>query len=224
VLFNFLVHWAQRGSVVRENVKNQAVRRFAWARRLLLSLADKMVSWRILEKRDDVFFLRFDEIEKVATGKAGFDPMDTIARRRAEHEKFLTITPPSVIVGEFDPDAFTPDPVDEDAETLKGVAVMPGKVTGPARVILKTGTDRVLPGEILVAPFTDPGWTPFFLNAAGIVMDMGGLLSHGSIIAREYGIPAVVNVGPATKIIRTGQIIEVNGDKGVVRILRDRKE
>jgi phosphoenolpyruvate synthase/pyruvate phosphate dikinase len=79
--------------------------------------------------------------------------------------------------------------------------------------------EHVLPGEILVAPFTDPGWTPYFVPAAGIVMDMGGLLSHGSIIAREYGIPAVVNVGPATRIIRTGQIIEVDGDRGEVRII-----
>jgi pyruvate,water dikinase len=74
-------------------------------------------------------------------------------------------------------------------------------------------------GEILVAPFTDPGWTPYFVAAAGIVMDMGGMLSHGSIVAREYGIPAVVNVGPATQIIRTGQWIEVDANRGVVRVL-----
>jgi pyruvate,water dikinase len=87
-------------------------------------------------------------------------------------------------------------------------------------VILRSGEDRVLPGEILVAPFTDPGWTPYFINASAIVMDMGGLLSHGCIIAREYGIPAVVNVGNATKAIRTGQMIQVDGGRGVVRILQ----
>ena len=86
-------------------------------------------------------------------------------------------------------------------------------------MILRSGDDQVRPGEILVAPFTDPGWTPYFLNAAAIVMDMGGLLSHGSIIAREYGIPAVVNVGSATNIIRTGQMIEVDASRGVVKIL-----
>ena len=79
--------------------------------------------------------------------------------------------------------------------------------------------EQVQAGEILVAPFTDPGWTPYFIPAAGIVMDQGGLLSHGAIIAREYGIPAVVNVGNATKIIKTGQTIQVDGDRGVVRIL-----
>jgi pyruvate,water dikinase len=219
MLFNFLVHWAQRGSVVRENVKNQAVRRFAWGRDMALALGGKLAAWGVLEKGEDVFFLRFDELEAVATGRAPFDVKETVTKRRADHEKFLTLNPPAVIVGRFDPDDFEPDPVDEDAEVLPGVAVMSGVVRGPARVILRAGTEHVRPGEILVAPFTDPGWTPFFVNAAGIVMDMGGLLSHGSIIAREYGIPAVVNVGPATKIIRTGQTLEVDGDKGVVRIL-----
>lgn len=79
--------------------------------------------------------------------------------------------------------------------------------------------ERVLPGEVLVAPFTDPGWTPYFVPAVGIVVDMGGMLSHGSIIAREYGIPAVVNVGDATSVISTGDLVEVDGDHGIVRIL-----
>jgi len=130
------------------------------------------------------------------------------------------MTPPAVVFGRFDPDTFVPSPVDENVETLTGLAVSPGVVTGRARVILHAQDDQVLPGEVLVAPFTDPGWTPYFINAAGIVMDQGGLLSHGSIVAREYGIPCVVNVGPATKIIKTGQMIEVDGDRGVVQILR----
>ena len=78
---------------------------------------------------------------------------------------------------------------------------------------------HVLPGEILVAPFTDPGWTPYLVCSSGIVIDQGGLLSHGSIIAREYGIPTVVNVGPATRLIKTGDTVEVDGDQGTVRIL-----
>ena len=129
--------------------------------------------------------------------------------------------PPKVIIGKFDPDSFSPDAIDTDVEVLTGLAVSPGVVTGKARVILRADTDgQVLPGEILVAPFTDPGWTPYFMPAAAIVMDIGGLLSHGSIIAREYGIPAVVNVGPATKIIKTGQTIQVDANRGIVRIIR----
>jgi pyruvate,water dikinase len=125
-----------------------------------------------------------------------------------------------VIVGRFDPTAFVPDAVDRGTKVFHGLGVSAGTATGRARVILRSDAhERVQPGEILVAPFTDPGWTPYFVPAAGIVMDMGGMLSHGSIVAREYGIPAVVNVGPATQIIRTGQWLEVDADRGVVKVL-----
>jgi pyruvate,water dikinase len=174
-----------------------------------------------LESQDDVFFLSLEEVDPVRRCEGGFKVREVVATRRAEHERNLAITPPKVVVGRFDPHNFIPDAVEESAELLAGLAVSPGVVTGPARVILTVSTDgQVLPGEILVAPFTDPGWTPYFLPAAAIVMDQGGLLSHGSIVAREYGIPAVVNVGPATRIIHTGQTIQVDGNSGVVRILR----
>jgi pyruvate,water dikinase len=156
----------------------------------------------------------------------GFDVRGTIAERRAEYERNLTVTPPPVVVGrpdavqfaEQDSDAAAP-PAGEPGRVLEGLGVCPGVVEGPARVILKSGTEQVLPGEVLVAPSTDPGWAPYFLNAAAVVMDMGGILSHGSIVAREYGLPCVVNVGPATKTIRTGQTLRVDGGRGTVEIL-----
>jgi len=90
-------------------------------------------------------------------------------------------------------------------------------------VILRADAqERVQPGEILVAPLTDPGWTPYFIPAAGIVMDLGGQLTHGSIVAREYGIPAVANVGSATRRIKTGQMIRVDGNCGVVTIIAEK--
>ncbi|MFH1462843.1 MAG: PEP-utilizing enzyme [Pseudomonadota bacterium] len=96
----------------------------------------------------------------------------------------------------------------------------PGVAEGPARVILPTDAGaRVLPGEVLVAPFTDPGWTPHFLTAAAVVMDLGGVLSHGAVVAREVGVPAVVNVGPATRCIRTGQRVRVDAFRGEVWVL-----
>ncbi len=146
---------------------------------------------------------------------AGF--RDLVAERRAEYDRNVAVTPPQTIIGRFDPDSYTPHAVDDSADTLHGFGVSPGAVSGPARVILHAQDDHVRPGEILVAPFTDPGWTPYFLNAAAIVMDQGGLLSHGSIVAREYGIPCVVNVGPATQIIGTGEILHIDGAAGVVR-------
>ncbi len=144
---------------------------------------------------------------------------ELIEKRKAEYKSFQTITPPNIVIGKFDPYNFVPDKVDKTSKELKGLAISPGVVTGTAKVIIRSNNnEQIFPGEILVAPFTDPGWTPYFLPAAAIVMDMGGLLSHGSIVAREYGIPAVVNVGPATKIIKTGQKIQVDGNKGIVKI------
>jgi rifampicin phosphotransferase len=97
-------------------------------------------------------------------------------------------------------------------------------VRGQARVVLDPVGAHLEPGEILVAPSTDPGWTPLFLTAAGLVMEMGGAMSHGSVVAREYGIPAVVGVDGASVRIKTGQTIEVDGARGVVRIVEEEPE
>ena len=138
-----------------------------------------------------------------------------IAVRRREYDFNCSLNPPSVLVGRFDPAKHVHSRPDPAFNILSGLAVSTGAVTGPARVI---SCQRRLcsPRRDPRGPFTDPGWTPYFVNAAGIVMDQGGLLSHGSIVAREFGIPCVVNVGPATQIIRTGQIIGVDGNTGTV--------
>ncbi len=217
-VFSYVVRQAQLSAAIRENVKDAGIRIIADTREVVLELGNRLASRGVLADADDIFFLRFPEVEPVVSGNAGFNVRTRIAERRAEYEKNLALSPPAIIVGRYNPDKHKPDTIDASAE-LKGLAVSPGVVTGPARVILHAGTEQVLPGEILVAPFTDPGWTPYFIPAAGIVMDQGGLLSHGSIVAREYGIPAVVNVGPATKLIKTGQLIQVDGDNGIVRIV-----
>ena len=221
LIFNRLLVHSQQGWVFRENVKSEVVKLLTAMRRLLLELGKKLADKDVLAERDDIFFLRLDEMSPVVQGSAGFDIRKVIASRRAEYDKNSLITPPDVIFGKFDPDECTYPEPDEQAEVLNGLAVSPGVVTGKARVILRADDDEhLLADEILVAPFTDPGWTPYFVPAAAIVMDEGGVISHGSIIAREYGIPAVVNVGGGTKIIKTGQTIQVDGDQGVVRILQ----
>jgi phosphoenolpyruvate synthase/pyruvate phosphate dikinase len=124
------------------------------------------------------------------------------------------------VTGRFVPDAQALPVVDPAVQVLVGIPVFPGTVTGRARVILHADDrQQILAGEILVAPFTDPAWTPYFVLAAGVVMDQGGVLSHGSIIAREYGLPAVTNVGSATRVIRTGDLVRVEGHSGRVSIL-----
>ncbi len=216
-LFGYLLHKARTCSPIRENVKNQLVRQLAGVRRLLLELGRRALAGGAADHVDDVFFLAIDEL---ATLAGGGEALSRIRERRARYDRDLTLRPAPIVVGRFDPSRHcVEEAVDPDLRTLKGFGVNPGTATGPARVILRAGTEQVRPGEILVAPFTDPGWTPYFLNAAAIVMDQGGLLSHGSIVAREFGIPAVVNVGPATKVIETGQRIRVDGANGTVTIL-----
>lgn len=219
-LFNRLVVRSQEGAVFRENIKSEIIRLFATTRRALVRLGDRLCASDVLANPDDVFFLKVDELGPVVSGKAGFNVRTAIVERRAEYDKWNSILPPDLIVGQLDPETYVPDEIDADAEMLTGLGVSPGVATGRARVILRTDShSRLEAGEILVAPFTDPGWTPYFMPAAGIVMDQGCLLSHGSIIARELGIPAVTNVGHATDIIRTGQTIQVDGSRGIVRIL-----
>ncbi|MCB9791087.1 MAG: hypothetical protein H6741_00005, partial [Alphaproteobacteria bacterium] len=168
----------------------------------------------LLDAPEEVFYLKREELEPALEGQRA-----PVGRRRATLQRWRPVTPPSVIVGRFDPRAHAPPPPASGA-TLRGIGASPGVAEGLARVLLHSDAEaQVLPGEVLVAPSTDPGWTPHFLTAAAVVMDFGGLLSHGSVVAREYGLPAVVNVGDGTRRIRTGDRVQVDGDRGEVRIL-----
>lgn len=219
-VFRFVFRRARRAGQLRENLKSELVRWLACLRQFLLELGRRLVARGRLAQPDDIFFLELPELPLACQRETGNDWRGLVAGRRAEYERNVKVTPPPVVVGRFDAEAFMPEAVDGSVKVFHGLGLSTGKVTGRARVILRSdAAERVQPGEILVAPFTDPGWTPYFVAAAGIVMDLGGLLSHGSIVAREFGIPAVVNVGPATKIIRTGQWLEVDADRGVVRVL-----
>lgn len=218
--FDFLLRRAQACLVLRENLKNEFIRVLTAARRIFLELGDRLSRRGLLEQRDDIFFLTLEEIEPVRCGTAAFDLKAVIRSRREEFRRNQELTPPPVIVGHFEPARRAPLGADVGRGELKGLPVSAGVVTGPARVILSADAhQRVFPGEILVAPFTNPGWTPYFLTAAGLVADLGGQLSHGSVIAREYGLPAVVNVQFATQVIQTGDRIRVDGDRGTVTVL-----
>ncbi len=223
MIFDRFLRAARSGSALRENFKNETVRWTMTLRRLLLEIGARLSQTGVLAEPNDVFFLQLQELEAVLHGGADLDVPKIVAERRAEYERNKEITPPKVVVGRFDPGTPIPAPQMPDTGTdiLHGVAASAGIATGEARVILRADTnEQVQAGEILVAPFTDPGWTPYFVPAAGIVTEQGGLLSHGSIIAREYGIPAVVNVPAATSVIKTGQKLRVDGNRGIVTILR----
>ena len=219
-VFRLFLHRGQIGGRFRENIKSEVVRTFAILRRLLLDMGQRLTASGRLADSNDIFFLEIDELQSESLWDANTDLRALVVRRRAEYDRNLKMNPPAVVVGRFDPDSHIPEAVDHGTKMFRGLGVSRGVATGRARVLLRSDSDeRVQPGEILVAPFTDPGWTPYFVAAAGIVMDMGGMLSHGSIVAREYGIPAVVNVGPATQVIRTGQWLEVDADQGTVKVL-----
>lgn len=210
---------AAAGAATRENAKDEGVRRLGVMRLAALELGRRLVERGTLSARDDVFFLSLSELPAALAG--GRDWMGVVAERRQRHLRCEAVTPPNVVVGSWQApvsrEALTPA---TRGEVFTGIAASMGVVEGRVRVIgaFDEGA-RVLPGEVLVAPFTDPGWTPLFTAAAAVVMDFGGMLSHGAIVAREYGLPAVVNVGPATRRLRTGQRVRVDGNSGLVTVL-----
>jgi pyruvate,water dikinase len=223
-VFEWLLGHAQAGLARRENFKSNAVKVIGELRRTILEAGTRLVRRGLISRMEDVFFLTLDETAALLRGERPVDPQTAVRTRRAEYDWYCTLDPPPVVVGAFDPSTSPRRATvagGAPAETcLRGIPVSAGAATGPARVILRAdAAAQVLPGEVLVIPFSDPGWTPLFLPAAAIVMDLGGLLSHGSIIARECGVPAVVNVGPATATLRTGQIVRVDGDRGLVTVL-----
>jgi pyruvate,water dikinase len=221
-LFRGLLSSARKGMSVRETIKSEVVRHLAAVRSLVLELGRRWAACGRLAEADDAFFLELAELPLVAAGDPRFDARAAVAARRREFDHQQTLSAPPVVVGQ---DLPAPAPPGADAapgQILRGLAVSSGQATGRARIIEHADSGGKLEaGEILVAPFTDPGWAPYFLPAAGIVVDIGGLLSHGSIVAREYGIPAVVNVGPATRTLRNGQLLHVDGDRGEVRVLEE---
>lgn len=183
----------------------------------LLKEANRLVEKGIIREREDCYFLYFEEFrEAVRAGR--LDPA-IIARRKAEYATYEKLSPPRVMTsdGEIITGEYRTDHL--PAGTLPGLAVSAGVVEGRARVILKMEQAAIEEGDILVTVFTDPSWTPLFVSVKGLVTEVGGLMTHGAVIAREYGLPAVVGLENATKLIKDGQRIRVNGTDGYVEIL-----
>jgi pyruvate,water dikinase len=216
VLFAVLKRTA-RGVAARENGRSEATRRLSLARQALLEI-DRRLAERGLLAPGDLFFLT---LEEAGPALAGAPLRARVLERRRAHASHLAAQPPAVIVAdgrELEPDSEEATALGD--RILRGIGASPGVVEGPARVILREDAESVVePGEILIAPFTDPGWTPYLAAAAGVVMDFGGILSHGSVLAREYGIPAVVNVKAGTRTIQSGQRVRVDGSRGLVEVL-----
>jgi len=190
-------------------------------RQVLLDSARELVARGWLERADDIFFVPLDTLKRFVQGdKVALK--DIAAANRASYERECARKQmPRILLSTGE--AFY-EGVSDAAVTgddLVGQAVSPGVAEGRAHVILDPRNARLEPGEILVCPSTDPGWTPLFLTAGGLVMEIGGMITHGSVVAREYGIPAVVGVHNATARLKTGEHIRVDGNRGRVMVLVD---
>jgi pyruvate,water dikinase len=212
-----LLRRARDLSGLREWPKYYFVALSARARASLKVVGAELAALGRLESADDIFFVTLPEAR---SGLAGADLRTLVAERREGYTAELGRRHiPRLLLSDGTEPTPAVDPNGAADGALRGTPASSGIARGRARVVLDPLEAYLEPGEILVAPSTDPGWTPLFLTAAGLVMEMGGAMSHGSVVAREYGIPAVVGVDGASIRIKTGQTIEVDGGQGMVRIV-----
>ena len=218
VTFRYILGQAQKYIALREFMKSVLVRELAQTKKEINVISRRFARDGFIGGPGDFYFLTMDEVEVIARGQGSGIPVDELVeRRRREYERNQTVVLPEYSKGRPRPLSLEELESRGGVEVLDGIPVSPGKVTGRARVITDPRRHaEIKPGEILVAPVTDAAWTPLFVTAGAIVVDVGGPLSHGSIVAREFGIPGVLSVGMATRLIKTGQVVTVDGDCGKV--------
>ena len=231
-IFKLLLGWAHRYTPNREEALFYVGAAWPALRRLAFELGDRLTEAGSLDAPDDVFYLRSAELADASAARAqGVSRPDLAELARERHilrEARKRLEPPIVVppggrmtFGPIDMAAFEPKPRSiSTGPTLDGFAVSPGQVTAPASVIRSPEDfDKMISDTILVCKTTTPAWIPLFARAKGLVTDIGGALAHGSIVAREYGIPAVMGTGVATQRIENGQLIRVDGDSGTVTLV-----
>ena len=201
----------------REYPKYGMISRYFVYKQALLEEAARLVQAHVLHEQEEIFYLRFQELQDVVRTNQVDDQL--IRQRREAFKSYQALTPPRVLTsdGEVIAGAYRRD--DLPVGALVGLPVSAGMIEGRARVILDMAKADLEAGDILVTAYTDPSWTPLFVAIKGLVTEVGGLMTHGAVIAREYGLPAVVGVEHATRLIRDGQRIRVHGTDGYVEIL-----
>ncbi len=201
----------------REYPKYALISRYYLYKQALLKEAVRLVQKGLIREKEDIYYLSFEELRDVVrTNRVDYS---IITERKDEYAVYEKLTPPRVMTseGEVIFGEYNTGKIPRGA--LPGLPVSSGIIEGKARVALKMEEARLEEGDILVTTFTDPSWTPLFVSAKGLVTEVGGLMTHGAVITREYGIPGVVGVENATKLIKDGQLIRVNGTEGYVEIL-----
>jgi rifampicin phosphotransferase len=218
---------AQTMAQVRENALSDIGLGYPVLRKMLHELGHRCAQAGWIERSEDIFWLNVDEVQEAVAslerGGSANSQSRRVAHRKATQQTLEKLTPPPMLPPKkkfmgIDMAAFTPATEDSHVgNTLKGIGASVGRVTAVARVLHgPEDFDRMKPGDVLVAATTTPAWTPLFAMASAVVTDIGGPLGHGSIVAREYGIPAVLGTGVATRRIRSGQTITVDGSAGTV--------
>lgn len=220
---HYLLRQARELGGLRELPKFYLVLLMAGVRRLLWPVGVELAGAGRLDAAEDIFFLSFTDIHRAMEGE-DFREVVRERHQRYEHEMKRRHIPRILLSDGTEPEAELSRASAASEHELAGTPASAGLVTAKARVITDPIGARLEPGEILVAPSTDPGWTPLFLTASGLVMEMGGPMSHGSVVAREYGIPAVVGVHGAIERITTGQHITVNGSSGLIDLAPEARE
>lgn len=201
----------------REYPKYGMINRYFIYKQALLKEAEQLVQSGVIREVDDIYYLTFEELhEVVCTNKLDYE---LIQKQKNDYKLYEKLTPPRIMTsdGEIITGKYKRENLPADA--IAGLPVSSGVVEGRARVILNMEDANLEEGDILVTAFTDPGWTPLFVSIKGLVTEVGGLMTHGAVIAREYGLPAVVGVENATKLIKDGQRIRVHGTEGYIEVL-----
>jgi len=201
----------------REYNKYSLVSYFWIIKQALLKEADNLAQKGIVREKEDIYYLTFLELrEVVKTNRLDYN---IITNRKEEHAVFEKLTPPRVITSEGEVISGEYDTGNIPQGALAGVPVSSGIIEGRARVILRMEEADIEEGDILVTAYTDPSWTPVFISIKGLITEVGGMMTHGAVVAREYGLPAVVSVENATKLIKDGQRVRINGTEGYVEFL-----
>jgi pyruvate,water dikinase len=205
---------------MREHHKLLAVRMLAIVKEILKGTAIQLVAAKKLAQSDDLWFLTWRDLISIWDDDgAGADWGTIISQRRADLERYQKLTPPLIVTSDGEAPAVHYHVDDAPEGALLGNPVAPGMVEGIVHVIRDPQRETLAPDEILVAEFTDPGWTPLFINASGLILEVGGALTHGAVVAREYGIPAIVGVREATTKLQTGQRVRLDGNRGIIEML-----
>jgi len=212
-----LIRVLRNGLPTREHPKYFIMKIILIIKRALLEEAKILVEKEHLVEEKDIFYVNFWELKEAIKNNKSL--IKLVEKRKVEYDHYRKLSTPRVITSEGEEIKAGYKRENLPKGALQGIPVSSGVIEGIARVIKDPENASLNKGEILVAPFTDPGWTPLFINAAGLVMEIGGLLTHGIVVAREYGMPAVVGITDVTKKIKTGQKVRVDGNAGFVMII-----